>query len=133
MIISVLLFLALLISMWLFPSFGLMLGILLLLFGFVLAGSTVVEKHRPAYLQGEISRGVYVRKILFDIDGSLLALLLAGFLGRYVAEIAAQQISHNLTRLIAGIVIGLVIGIAVGILVKQAWERLVKIYLKTEL
>lgn len=126
MIISLLLFLSLLICVWLFPSSGLILTILFLLCGFVLASLPIVEKHRQAYLQGQISRGVYVRNIFFDAAGILLALILAGLLGRYIAEIATRQISNDLTKLIAGIMIGLLIGIAVGIFVKQAWGRLVK-------
>jgi MFS family permease len=126
MIISVLLFLSLLICIWLFPSFGLIFTILFILCGFVLASFPVIEKHRQAYLQGKISRGIYVRNILFDVAGILLTLILAALLGRYMAEIATRQIGNELTKLIAGILIGLLIGLAVGIFVKQAWGRLVK-------
>jgi hypothetical protein len=132
-LISFLLFLTLLISVWLFPSSGLILGILFLLLSFAIASFTVVEKHRQAYLQGKISGRVCERNILFDIDGILLALILAGMLGGYIAEIVSEQISYSLTQLVGGIMIGLLVGIAVGILVKQAWGRLVKFYLKIEL
>lgn len=127
MIISVLLFLALLISVWMFLSTGLILGLLLVLLSFVIASFTIVEKHRQAYLQGKISRRVCARNILFDIDGILLALILAGLLGGAVAEIVSAQISHDLTKLMTGIMIGLLVGIVVGILVKQTWGRFVKV------
>jgi uncharacterized protein YacL len=126
MVISVLLLLSLLILIWLFPSSRLILTILFLLCGFVLASFPVVEKHRQAYLQGKISRYVYIRNILFDVAGILLALILAGLLGRYIAQIATEQISHDLTKLIVGIMMGLVIGLAVGTFVKQAWGHLVR-------
>ena len=114
LMISVLLFLILLICVWLFPSSGLILTMLFLLLGFALAGLPVIEKHRQAYLQGKISRPIYIRNILFDVVGILLALILAALLGRYIAGIATSQISHDLTKLIAGIMIGLLIGLAVG-------------------
>jgi hypothetical protein len=125
-IIAVLLFLSLLICVRLFPSSGLILTIIFLILGFVLASLPVVEKHRQAYLQGKISRGVYTRNILFDMTGVLLALIAAALLGRYIAEIATRQISNDLTKLIAGIIIGLLIGLVVGTLVKQAWRHTAK-------
>jgi hypothetical protein len=115
-----------LICVWLFPSYGLILTILFLLCSFVLASLPVVEKHRQAYLQGKTSRSVYIRNILFDLLGVLLALLVAALLGRYIAEIATEQIGNDLLKLIAGIMIGLLMGLAVGIFVKQAWRRLGK-------
>jgi NhaP-type Na+/H+ or K+/H+ antiporter len=93
---------------------------------FVLASFPVIEKHRQAYLQGKISRGIYIRNILFDVVGILLALILAALLGRYLAGIVTEQISNNLTKLIAGILVGLLIGLAVGIFVKGAWGRIAK-------
>jgi hypothetical protein len=126
-IISVLLFLSLLIFIWLFPSSGLISTILFLTCGFVLASFPVVEKHRQDYFQGKISRGVCVRNILFDVTGILLALLLAGVLGRYIAELAARQISHEFTKLIVGVIVGLLIGIAIGIFVQQSLRRFIKV------
>jgi hypothetical protein len=125
--ISILLFLILLICMWLFPSSRFILTILFLLFAFVLASFPVIAKHRQSYLQGEISRKVFMRNMSFDVTGILLAVVLAALLGRYIAAMATEQISHDLIKLIAGIVIGLLIGLTVGIVVKHAWERLVKI------
>jgi hypothetical protein len=120
-IIAVLLFLSLLICVRLFPSYGLILTILILLLGFALASLPIVEKHRQAYLQGKISSRVYKRNLLFDVVGILLALIAAALLGRYLAAMATEQISNDLVKLIAGIMIGLLTGLAVGIFVKQAW------------
>ena len=126
LIISVLLFLSVLACVWLFPSYGLILTILFVLCGFVLASFPVVEKQRQLYLQGKISRKVYIRNILFDITGLLVALILAVLLGRYIAGIATEQIGNDLIKMIAGIMIGLLIGIAVGTMVKNTWKRLAK-------
>jgi len=125
-IISVLLFLSLLICIWMFPSSGLIFTMLFVLCGFVLASFPVIEKHRQAYLQGKISRGIHIRNILFDVAGILLALILAALLGRYIAEIATSQIGNELIKLITGIMIGLLIGLAVGTFVKHAWGRIAK-------
>lgn len=124
-IISVLLLLSLLICVLLFPSSGLILTILFLLCSFALVSFPVIEKHRQAYLQGKISRKVFMRNILFDVLGILLALILAALLGRYIAEITTEQISHDLIKLIAGIMTGLLSGVIVGIFVQKAWGRIV--------
>jgi len=124
--ISVLLLLAALISVWQFPSTGLMLGVLLLLFSLFIASSAIVEKHRKAYLQGKITRGVFVRNTVVEIFGILLAVILAGLLGRTIAEIATEQISSDLTKLIAGMVIGLLAGMGIGLLVKRTWGKFVR-------
>jgi uncharacterized protein YacL len=126
LIISVLLLLTLLVLVWLFPSSGLIPGIFLILLSFALAGLTIFEKHRQAYLEGKISRAVCTRYILFDVTGILLALVIAGLLGRYIAEMATEQISNDLAKLAAGIIVGLLIGLVVGILIKQLWGRFVK-------
>jgi hypothetical protein len=126
LIIAVLLFLSLLICVRLFPSYGLMLTMLFLLSGFFLASLPVIEKHRQAYLQGKISRRVYVHNVLFDVIGILFALTAAALLGRYIAAIVTESIGNELIKLIAGIMIGLLIGLAVGIFVQRSWRKLIK-------
>jgi len=126
-LVSVLLLLTVLIFVWLFPSAGLILVTTILLFSLILAGLTVIGKHREAYLQGKISRAVFVRNIFVEISGILLAMALASLLGKYIAQIATEHINNDLTKLITGILIGLLAGIGVGILVKHTWERIVKL------
>lgn len=123
---SILFLLAILISVWQFPSAGLILGVILLLFSLFIASSAIVEKHRKAYLQGKITRGVFVRNTVVEIFGILLAVILAGLLGRTIAEIATEQISSDLTKLIAGMVIGLLAGMGIGLLVKRTWGKFVR-------
>ena len=122
-----LLLVTLLILAWLFPSAGLILGIIFLLFSFFIASSAVLEKHREAHRQGKITRGIFIRNILLEGTGILLAMLLAGLLGRYMAEIATRQINNDLIRVIAGIMVGLLVGMGVGTFARKTWGRLARI------
>jgi len=126
-LISVLLLLVVLIFAWLFPSTGLIFGVIVFIFGLTMASFAIIGKHREAYLQGKITRSVFVRKVLAEIFGILLAMTLAGLLGRYIAQIATEHINNDLTKLIIGILIGLLAGIGVSILVKHTWGRIVRL------
>ena len=110
----------------LFPSAGLKLGIVFLLFSLFIASSAVVEKHKDAYRQGKLTRADFIRNAAVEISGTLLAMVLAGLLGRLAAGLATQGIDHDLLRVTAGILTGLLVGIGVGALAKQTWGRFVK-------
>ena len=124
-LISVVLLLAFVFSAWKFPPARSVLGMAFLLFGFAIASTFVIGKHRQAHLQGRITRAVFVRNSLFEITGILLTMLLAGLLGRYLAQVAIEQFSNDLTKLVAGIVTGLLVGIGMGLLIKYTWGRFV--------
>jgi hypothetical protein len=126
-IISSVIIVTLLVITFIFPSIGGILGIAFLLSGFLLAGIVIIQRHREAYLQGKISRRVYIRNACLEIAGILLAMLLAAWIGNLIAQIATRQIDHTLIRFIAGIIIGLLIGIGVGSVVKKTWNRLLSI------
>ena len=117
----------LLILAWLFPSAGLILGIIFLLFSFFIASSAVLEKHREAYRQGKIRRSIFIRNVILEMTSILLAMLLAGLLGRYMAGIATRQIDNDLTRVVAGIMVGLLVGMGVGTFARKTWGRFAKI------
>lgn len=117
----------LLILAWIFPSAGLKLGITFLLLSFLIASLAVLEKHKKAYVKGEITRGVFIRNAVLEISGGFIIMILAGLLGRSAAEIATQQIGNDIIRLIAGIMVGLAIGLGVGILAKKTLRRLVEL------
>lgn len=127
LILVLLLLIIVLICAWLFPSAGLILGVTVFLFGLIIASFAVTRKHRQAYLQGKISRGIFIRHILVEIFGILLTMVLAGLLGRYIAQIATEHVNNALVRLVAGILIGLLTGIGVSILVKHTCGRIVKL------
>ncbi|MDQ3007524.1 MAG: hypothetical protein M3R47_19330 [Chloroflexota bacterium] len=125
-ILPVVLLLALIAIFFLAPGWaGAAAGIALII-SFAISTFLVVHKQMTLYKEKPTSRARLARNILFEITGVLLAILLAGLLGRYIAQIGTAQISHDLTRLIAGIVIGLLTGMGVGFLVKRTWGRLVK-------
>jgi hypothetical protein len=124
--IPFLLLLVLLLSMWLFPSATFALGIALIVTSLSIAIFAIFRKHGTTYRQGKLTRSEFLRNILLDISGILLAVTLAGLLGRTIAEIVTQPISNDLGRLIAGIFIGLLVGIGVGVFVNRAWGRFVR-------
>jgi len=67
-----------------------------------------------------------VLNVLLEIMGILLAMVLAGLLGRYIVQLGTAQISNALTKMVAGIVISLLAGMAIGTLVTRTWGRLIK-------
>ncbi len=126
-LILFLLILALLLSAWLFPSVTPALSVALLLFSLGFAVFVLLKKHRTAYLQGRITRRVFVRNMLLDILGILLAVALAVLLAHYIAGIIAKPIRSDTPRLLAVTLIGLLAGIGVGMFVNRIWGRLTKI------
>jgi hypothetical protein len=125
-LISIILLMTFLVSVWIFPSARLMLMIIFLLFSVARAFASIIAKHREAYLQGRITPGLVMRNVLIESIGLLLAMILAGFLGWYIAQIATQPISNDLSKSIAGIIIGLLVGIAVGVVMQHIWGRFIK-------
>ena len=101
-------------------------GIIFLLFSMVTASLAALEGHKKAYRAGIITRGVFIRNAVLEITGILLAMTLAGVLGRSIATMATQQIGNGLMRVIAGILVGLLAGFGIGFLVRQTWGRLAK-------
>ena len=124
--INPILFLALLLVLWQFPASMRVISVIFLSVSLAVAFSFIIKKHREAYLQNKITRGVFVRNVLVEITGILLAMALAGLLGRIVAQFMTAQISNDLTNFSASIIIGLLAGTGIGIFVKRTWERLVK-------
>jgi hypothetical protein len=116
----------LLVLSWRFPGAGLRLGIVFLLFSLVTGNLAVIQKHKKAYQQGNITRVVFIRNVVLEILGMLLSMSLAGLLGRQAAAMATRHIDDGLIRLIAGLLVGLLAGIAIGFVVRQTWGRLVK-------
>lgn len=117
----------LLILAWIFPTAGLKLGIAFLLLTFFIASLAVLEKHKQAYRKEKVTRGVFIRNAVLEINGTFLVMLLAGLLGRYAAQITTQQIGNDLIRVGAGIAVGLLVGLGVGMLAKKTLRRLVDV------
>jgi len=119
--------LTLLVLTWLFPSYGLRLGIIFLLLSLVIANLAVFEKHKEAYRQGNIGRSTFIRNSVLEIIGVLLAMLVAGLLGRTMATLATPQINDDLIRVVVGIVVGLLVGMGVGTVARKTWGRMAKV------
>src|SRR6185436_1785301 len=73
-------FLALLVVLWQVPTPKHTIFIGFLLFSVAIAISSILKKHRGAYLQGKITRTFFARNTLLEIFGILLAMTLAGLL-----------------------------------------------------
>ena len=87
---------------------------------------TVLQKHKHLYRGKLTSKIKLARTILFEILGVLIAMALAGLLGRTIAQIVTQQISNDLISFAAAIATGLLVGIGVGILLQSTWGRVIK-------
>jgi len=127
MLILILAYLPILLIALLFaPGWAGAITSIVLFISFAIAIFFVVQKQTKLYRERPMSRVKLARNVLFESMGILLAMILAGLLGRIIAQTGTAQISNDLTKLIAGIVISLLAGMGVGFLVKRMWERLVK-------
>ena len=117
---------ALLALAWVFPAWGLVLGIGFLVLCFSIAGLAVLQKHRQAYRAGRVTRAMFIRNAALDLTGTWLAMLAAALVGNAVARVVAQPIGHDLARLLAGVAVALVVGLAVGALAKKTWGRMLR-------
>ena len=112
------------VSVWQIPSARFMFTMILLLFSITRVFALVIAKHRKAHLQTEITSFVFVRNVLIEITGIMLALILAAMLGPYVARAVTQAISNDLIKFAVSIAAGLLVGIGVGILMHHISGRL---------
>ena len=127
MLILILAYLPILLIALLFaPGWASAITSIVLFISFAIAIFFVVQKQRKLYQEKRTSRVKLARNVLFESTGILLAMVLAGLLGRTIAQIGTTQISNDLTKLMAGIVIALLAGMGVGFLVKRTWGRLIK-------
>ena len=116
----------LLIASLVVPGWAGALTSILLFISFAVAIYSVVQKQIKLYREKPTSRVKLARNLLFEIMGVLLAMGLAGLLGRTIAQIGTAQINNELTKLIAGLVMALLAGMAIGTLVTRIWRRLIK-------
>jgi hypothetical protein len=85
---------------------------------------SVVQKQKRLYRE-ELMNGIKLaRNGFFEILGIVIAMALAGLLGRYVAQLVTQPFSNDLIKFAVGIAAGLLVGIGVGILMHHIPGRL---------
>ena len=116
----------LLIALLVVPGWAGALTSIVLFISFSIAIYSVVQKQIRLFREKSTSRVKLAWNVLFEIMGVLLAMVLAGLLGRTIAQIGTAQINNELTKLIAGIVMALLAGMAIGTLVTRTWGRLIK-------
>jgi hypothetical protein len=126
-IISFLLLLALILSMFLLPSVTPILGIVLVTLSLSLAFTTIFRKHRLAYQAGKLTGWRFARNVALEVTGTLLAVALAALLARYAAGLATGPIGNTLLKILAGILVGTLVGMGVGFAVNKLWSRLVRL------
>lgn len=111
-------------TVWLFPAYGMVLLIISLSFGLFVNSVMILKKHRRTYLQGKISRAVFLRNVCLHVSAIIFIMLVSALTGDYLGKMATRQISNELTKFIAGIFVGLLVGIAIGFLVQRIGKRL---------
>ena len=87
---------------------------------------SIVQKQRNLYREKPTNGIKLARNVLFEIMGILVAMILAGLLGRHMAQIVTQQISNDLIKFTASIATGLLVGIGAGIVMQRIWGRFIK-------
>ena len=125
-IISVLLIISLLASIWVNQAVGTTLGLIFLLFGLFATSYTIINKNRIAYQLGEIPLPLAIRNAILEISAILLAMAFAGLAGRYLSIIATGNMSSHPLKLVTGIGIGILVGWAIGLFIKFASSRLIR-------
>ena len=127
-ILSIALLLALIAIFFLVPAWaGTALSIALITSS-AIAIFSAVQKQIQLFREKPTGRFRLVLNVLLEIMGILLAMVLAGLLGRYIAQLGTAQISSHLTKMVAGIMISLLAGMGMGILVTRTWGKLVKTF-----
>jgi len=126
-IIFVLIIFTVFATVWARPVVGITLGLILFLFVLIATSYMIVKKYRAAYHSGNIPLYTSIRNICLEIAAILLAMMLAGLIGRYLSVMAVGEIANHPAKLIVGLGICLLAGWAVGLFVKRTCSRLVKI------
>jgi hypothetical protein len=125
-VISVLLIFILFLTTWRIPSVGMTLSLIFLLFGLTAISYTIIQKNKRACQQGKIPLLVSIKNTCLEILAILLAMALAGLIGRSISIAATGNISSHPVKFITGIGVGLFVGCAVGLFIKQASSHFIK-------
>jgi hypothetical protein len=125
-IICFLLIISLLASIWVNQSVGITLALIFLLFGLTATSYTIINKNRKAYQQGKISLSISIKNTCLEILAILLAMVLAGLMGRYLSVVVMGNINSHPLKLLTGIGIGILVGWAIGLFIKIASSRIIR-------
>ena len=125
----VLLMLAILASLFLFPSLTRLLSLTAILLGLGMSIFLTVQRHRRAQRAGKITPAFLRRAVALDVTGLLLTMgvvmFAAGKAGAYAAQAATTAWGVTL-GIAASIAAGLIVGAGTGLLVRWLWGKLTK-------
>jgi hypothetical protein len=133
-IISLLLILALLVSLLFWPAPARSLSEIVLFVGIGMAVFFTIRRNWQAHQQGKITRARFVRSTILDLIGLALTMAAALWLGgaaaafstRLAGQYAAQRAGASSLAVIAGLLAAVTAGFLAGWLVQHAWESLMK-------
>jgi hypothetical protein len=132
--ISIVMVLATLTFLFLFPAIAQPLMWIVIIAGIAVAVVLAVNRHYRKYLQEHYSRGKLMRNAGLDILGILLAIgcaiWLAGIIAARVVPAATNAIESvqpgigYLAGIVAGLISALAVGLGVGFFVRWVWGKL---------
>ena len=118
LLLSALLLLTIFIVCLFLPSAIPALGVICFLFTLTIAIAFIIEKHKSAHLQGDITREAMRRKITKDILILVITLVLAVLLGGVVSQLAASYAGASVEVRWRGL--GMIVGFVAAILASFA-------------
>ncbi len=128
-IISLLFILAILASLFFWPSITRLLSLIVMCVGLAAIITFTIQRQVQAHKQGKITRQVLVRNILVDVTGILFTMaaviLIAGKAGAYVGQAAGRAWGVT-AGILASLAAGLVVGFGVSLLARWGWGKLTK-------
>jgi len=116
-IIALILFMTLIGSMWLFPTWTFVLGIIFLLFSLSTAIYSIFKKHKGT----ENSRSKIAKDVLILVITLLLIIFLGGLAGMFANYYASPRFGG-----VAGFVAAIIASLVVGYLVKTGVVKIFK-------
>jgi len=125
--LSIILILVLFAGAFFVPVWANAIALAVVLLSLSIAAYSIVHKHIRLHQGKPTNKIKTARNILLEMTGILLAMLMAGLLGRYGVGTITGQIDNELMKLIVGIIMGMLIGLTTGVVIQRAWGRLVEI------
>jgi len=119
--LSIALLIALIVSIFFYPSASGWLSVVLLISSLGMAIFFITQKHLSSYKQGQITCLKFIRNILLDILGLLLTIGAASYLGGMAGVWASNY------GLWTGFAVGMIIGFAGALGVRSIWGRMLKV------
>ncbi len=136
-IISILLIIAILASLFFWPSITQPLSLIVMGAGLAAIITFTIQRHVQAHREGKITRQMLARNLVVDVLGILVTMtaviastslstsLVAGKAGAYVGQAAGRAWGVT-AGVLSSLVAGLVMGFGVSLLVRWGWGKLTK-------